>query len=267
MSLPTKQHLLQKHGLPSLFVSAMVLAGYLVNFNDNDAPLVDSNSTWCDNFETFRDAPVEDMPKGFQELTIAISAVLPMVPTLLNSRNDWSDYKIEIIKSHILGQSSSFGISEIARHFTNLPEAQFFKKCNLTYFDCKQKSLQSNLLLVSDDKNASFCNANATNKLDLMGSLHYFPASAGSLIGAGLVSFIASLMYWHHVNKEKKSLYENSPLKKYILYLCIGTIVIIFFMYCVFLYKTFNTFELYAVFSGGFLQTLIILALLGKNEQ
>lgn len=265
MSLPSNQHLLQQHGLPGLFVSAMVLAGYLVNFNVQDALDVNANSNWCDNFEMFQGVQMAQMPQGFQELTIATSALFPLVPILLNSNGKWSDFKIEMIKSHILGQSSSFGISEIARHFVEVPEAQFYKKCNLTYLDCKYKIHRANLSLVSENENASFCNTNVSNKLDLINSFHHFPASTGTLVGASVVSFIAALLYWHHVNKSNKTLYQNAPMKKYFLYLCTGLIVIIFFMYCMYLYKSCNTVDLYAVFSGGFLQTLIVLTLLGTK--
>lgn len=263
--MSTKQHLLQQHGLPSLFVTTMVLVGSFVNKNVDITDVVQPDSTWCDTFEMLQDTRIGQMPQGFEELTIATSVLLPIVPILLNYRGQ-DDFKIEILKSHILGQSSSFGISEIARHFATFPESNFFKKCNLTFFDCKEKIRHSNLSLLSDDENLSFCNTNATNKLDLMYSLHHFPASSGTLVGAAIASFIATLVYWHHMHKNNKSLYHNAPYKKYCLFTCIAIIVLVFLMYCIYLYKTCNTVEFYAVFSGAFLQVLIIVALLRQND-
>lgn len=263
--MSTKQQLLQQHGLPSVFITAMVLVGSFVNKNNGTDTSVNPDSTWCDTFEMLREVRTGDMPQGFEELTIATSIVLPIVPILLNSRG-LDDFKIEMLKSHILGQSSSFGISEFARHFATFPDANFYKKCNLTFFDCKQKIKLENLTVLSDDANLSFCNTNATNKLDLLHSLHHFPASSGTLVGAAIASFIATLVYWHHLHKSNKSLYHNSPVKKYCLFTCIAMIVLVFLMYCIYLYKSSNTIELYAVFSGGFLQVLIIVALLRQKK-
>lgn len=242
----------------------MVLAGIFVNKN-NDTDVVSPDATWCDSFEMLRETPIGDMPKGFEEFAIVTSIVLPIVPIFLNYK-ELDNFKIEALKSHILGQSSSFGISEIARHFATFPEANFYKKCNLTFFDCKQKIKHANLSVLSEDVNLSFCNTNATSKLDLLSSLHHFPASSGTLVGAALASFIATLVYWHHMQKNNKSLYQNTPVKKYCLFLCIATIVLVFLMYCIYLYKMCNTVELYAVFSGAFLQVLIIVALLRQND-
>lgn len=265
----TKQHLFKQHGFPSVIIGAMVLVGYLVNNNNinsfnNGTDVISQDSTWCDTFEVLREAQVSEMPPGFEELTIVLSIVLPIAPVLVNSLG-LDDFKIEMLKSHFLGQSSSFGMSEIARHFATLPEAQFYKKCNLTFFDCKQK-LGANLSLVSDDEDKSFCNTNST-MIDLLHSFHHFPASSGTLVGAAMASFIATLFYWHHLDKHNKSLYLNSPVKKYFLFLCIAIIVLVFIMYCMYLYKTFNSVEMYAVFFGAFLQVLIIVALLGQKEK
>ena len=265
----TKQHLLEQHGFPFVVIGAMVLVGFLVNNNNinsfnNGTNVISQDSTWCDTFEVLREAQVSEMPPGFEELTIVLSIILPIAPVLVNSLG-LDDFKIEMLKSHFLGQSSSFGMSEIARHFATLPEAQFYKKCNLTFFDCKQK-LGANLSLVSDDEDKSFCNTNST-MIDLLHSFHHFPASSGTLVGAAMASFIATLFYWHHLDKHNKSLYLNSPVKKYFLFLCIAIIVLVFIMYCMYLYKTFNSVEMYAVFFGAFLQVLIIVALLGQKEK
>ena len=259
---------LKQHGLPSLLVTSMVLVGYIINNKNETTDGIGNNQDplWCDTFEMLREVQVASMPQGFEEMTIVLSVVLPIVPVLVNSRG-LGNFKIEMLKSHFLGQSSSFGMSEIARHFATLPEAQFYKKCNLTFFDCKQKINRLNLSIVSDDADRSFCNTNTTDKVDLLNSLHHFPASSGTLVCAALASFIATLVFWHHINKHNKSLYNNSTVNKYFLLLCIATIVFVFLMYCMYLYKTFNTIELYAVFSGAFLQTLIIVTLLGQKEK
>lgn len=264
--MQTKQQLLQQHGLPTVFISTMVLAGLFVNKNTNDTEVVLPDATWCDTFEMLRETPIGNLPAGFEELTIGLSAVLPVLPVFLHSRG-LDNFKIEMLKSHVLGQSSSFGISEIARHFATFPEANFYKKCNLTFFECKQKIKHANLSILSEDKNNSFCNTNATTKLDLMSSLHHFPASSGTLVGAAMASFIATLVYWHHMHEDNKSLYQNAPLKKYFLFTCIATILLVFLMYCIYLYKMCNTIELYAVCFGAFLQVLIIVALLRQQNE
>lgn len=247
--MSTKQHLLKQHGLPSLFIGAMVLAGFLANSSN----VTDSVVKMDVDCEMLQEAQVNDLPQGFEELTIVTSIVLPILPIVLDSRGiNWGDFKIEMIKSHILGQSSSFGLLEISRHFATFPDATFFKLCNISYFECRQN------VNASID---SFCK-NTTSKFDLMSHFHHFPASSGTLVGAGMTSFIAILMYWHHITKHNKSLYHTSPQKKYFLYSCILIMFLVFFVYCIYMYKTI---ELYAIVSGAFLQVLVILALLRQN--
>lgn len=258
---------IEQHGIPGLVVVAMILIGIFMNNNVNNEQ-VHIDSSWCNTIDTLTQVQVQEMPKGFQELTVVMSAVLPIVPVLINSKSDLSDIKIETLKTHVLGQSSSFGISEIARHFAVFPEASFFTKCNVSAVECRQKLTVDNLTLVAAvANNASFCHANQTLGHDLFNSLHHFPTSTGTLVGAGIVSFIASFLYWHRINKNSKSPYYNSPRRKILLYMCIICCVAIFLMYFIFLYKTFDSIQLYAVLSGGVLQFLIIIAMLRqKNE-
>lgn len=256
--MSTKQQLLKQHGLPSLCISAMVLTGFLLHNNDGTGKM----NVNCDTFELLREAPVEDLPRGLEELTSVLSIVMPILPILVDSRElNWGDFKIEMIKSHILGQSSSFGMLEIARQFATFPDATFYKKCNISYFECQQKIDLVNVTLLWDH---SFCN-NATNKIDLMSSFVHFPSSSSTLVGASMASFIAILIYWHHITKHNKSLYHTSSPKKYFLYICISSMFIVFLVYCLYMYKTFNSIELYAIFSGAFFQVLIILALLRQD--
>lgn len=259
---------IEQHGVPSFIVIIMVAAGLCINtFVDNEQVQIDSS--WCDAIDSLSKVTIQDMPHGFQELTVVVSVVLPIVPILVNSKSDLSDIKIETLKSHFLGQSSSFGLSEIARHFTVFPEASFFTKCNLSAVECRHKQMYaSNLtLLAPDDASHSLCHVggNQTVGNELFNSLHHFPTSTGTLIGAGIVSFIASLMYWQRINKNNKTPYHNSPRRKYFLYICITLCVVVFLMYFIFLYKSFDSIQLYAVLSGGILQLLIILAMLREK--
>lgn len=255
---------IEQHGIPSIIVVVMIAVGLLINtFVDNEQVQIDSS--WCDAIDSLSKVTIQDMPKGFQELTVLVSVVLPIVPVLVNSKSDLSDIKIETLKSHVLGQSSSFGLSEIARHFTIFPEASFFQKCNLSAVECKDEKLFAlNLTLLAPDTNHSLCHSGG-NGNELFNSLHHFPTSTGTLIGAGIVSLIASLMYWQRINKNNKTPYHNSPRRKYFLYICITLCIVVFLMYFIFLYKTFDSVQLYAVLSGGMLQLLITLAMLREK--
>ena len=75
-----------------------------------------------------------------QALIITASILLPASPLLLNSKTVFNEGKQNALVAHILGQSASFGSTEMARHFLVAPNWQFFSHCNLTLSECQRMS-------------------------------------------------------------------------------------------------------------------------------
>jgi hypothetical protein len=73
-----------------------------------------------------------------QALIVAASVILPLSPLLLNSKTTFNEGKWNALLAHALGQTASFGSTEIARHFVVAPDWRFFPSCNLSLSDCQQ---------------------------------------------------------------------------------------------------------------------------------
>ena len=62
---------------------------------------------------------------GFYEAAIFIAVAAPLVPFALDPLRKWNDVKTQAVGTHLLGQSSSFGISEVLRYVGYWPNDLF----------------------------------------------------------------------------------------------------------------------------------------------
>ena len=153
------------------------------------------------------------------------------------------------------------------RHFVTIPEPLFLKKCNITVEDCISKSTLDNIPL-ADDGHLSMCavNSSVTSVNNLFDSLHHFPDKTCCLIGASLVTFLATLYFWNRINKKGKSLYEAHSFQQCLLVLVQVSCVTLVFVYIFFLYQTFEDVQIYGLFIGGLIQLMIVCSTLPKND-
>jgi hypothetical protein len=238
------------HGPMAVLVGSMVLVGSLVN-QDATVSTLYPQENWCNNATAQLQHFITAMPKGLGAATIVVVVIFPLVPMLINSETKtWNDFKIDILKCHVVGQTSVFGVSELLRHFLVSPEPTFLKTCNITAEECIVKSHVSSA-------NVSFCNTNATTLFD---SLHHFPDKTCCIIGASIVTFLATLYYWNKINKNGKSIYEAHSFKQcfliFVQILCLTLIL----TYMYFLYNTFDGVQLYGLIIGAILQCMVILS-------
>lgn len=256
------------HGPLATLVGSMVLLGALVNKNATQS--VDHpQESWCVNTSTRATTTtamgqmqdfILTMPAGLGAATIAVVIVFPIIPMVINSQTKkWNDFKVEILKCHIVGQSSVFGVAELLRHFLISPEPTFLNKCNITLEECSKKTHASKLPLTQ-----SFCNSTS---IDLFESLHHFPDKTCCIIGASIVTFLATLFYWHRINRSGKSIYQAHSMQQcfliFIQLLCLTLIL----TYLYFLYNSFDGVQLYGVLIGAILQLMVIWSTLPKKEK
>jgi hypothetical protein len=261
MSSTLQQHLVD-HGPITALVSGMILLGSLVNKNATESTVYPEES-WCVNHNVTTTADLENfisiMPDGLGAATIVIVVIFPLVPILINSRTKtWNDFKVEILKCHVVGQTSVFGVAELLRHFLISPEPTFLQKCNITAQECSLKSHAHSLLPLNDPRNISFCNASNVAATELFNSLHHFPDKTCCIIGASIVTFLATLYFWNKINKTGKSIYEAHSIQQcfliFIQLLCITLVL----TYLYFLYNSFDSVQLYGLLIGAILQFMII---------
>jgi hypothetical protein len=256
MSLDLQQHLVN-HGPLAALVSGMVLLGSLVNNNATDSNIYPKES-WCVNTTTQVEHLITTMPKGLGAATIVVVIIFPIIPVLINSQTKkWNDFKVEIVKSHVVGQGSVFGISELLRHFLVSPEPSFLRKCNITVEECSIKSHAFNLPL-NEPTNTSYCHAQDIDATELFDSLHHFPDKTCCIIGASIVTFLATLYFWNRINRKGKSIYEAHSMQQCFLILVQCICITLVFTYLYFLYNSFDGSQLYGLIIGAILQLLII---------
>lgn len=259
METSSLQQHLSNHGPFGAVLSVMVLLGCFVNYNQTDETVVPSES-WCNKtsgVEAF------SMPSGLNAVTIIMTLLLPITPLLINSQSKpWNRFKFEMLKTHVVGQGSVFGMAEVMRHVMTWPEPMFLTKCNITSEECNLKSHVKQLPLFVPNNN-SFCNVEPST--DIFDSLHHFPDKTCCLIGASVVSFFATLYLWSRANMSGKSIYEADASKKYFLIVLQTLFICCILAYLYFLYITFDAIQLYGILIGGFTQCMIIYATLPKK--
>jgi hypothetical protein len=265
MSANLQQQLVD-HGPIAALVGSMVLLGSLIN-KDATVSTVYPQESWCHNATTQLEHFLLTMPTGLGAATIVVVVIFPIVPMMINSQNkNWNDFKLEILKCHIVGQTSVFGVSELLRHFLVSPEPTFLQKCNITVEECSAKSHVYKLPIV-DPKNVSFCkNNNNIEATELFNSLHHFPDKTCCIIGASIVTFLATLFYWNRINKKGKSIYEAHSMQQCFLIFIQITCLTLVLTYLYFLYNSFDGVQIYGVLIGAMLQFMVVLSTLPTNE-
>ena len=252
---------LKKHGPFAMIIGVMGSLGLFINNNEG------SNSTVFPTLNLCSNATLEtmwsDLPKGLGPTTMALTLAFPIVPILINSKTKWNEFKFDVVKSHAVGQSSVFGVSEVLRHVLTMPEHSFLSKCNISHMDCLAKNQFQSLPLYSIN-NTSFCNSNDSKVFD---SLHHFPDLTCGFIGSSLVTFVATLYFWQNFNSKQKQLYEASSLQHVILIaLHIATIILVL-IYMYYLYKSFDFIQIVGFFIGAGIQFMIIKTTMTKNNE
>lgn len=255
-----QQHL-HEQGPFAVLLGSMLILGSFINFNQTDS-IVEPSSDWCKkNYSA-----VSSMPDGLGTMTILMTFVFPMTPLLLNSQaKAWNRFKFEMVKNHVVGQGSVFGMSEALRHILTVPEPTFLQKCNISVDDCNEKT-ELNMpqpLNPIVNKTFAFCNSSSDKIFD---SLHHFPDNTCCLIGASIVSFLATLYFWNRANMSGKSIYDAHSLKQYILISSQLLFVGVVLCYLYFLYKSFDSVQIYGLLIGGIVQFMIICSTLPKHN-
>lgn len=257
---PTLEKQLVNHGPFAALFTGMIVIGSVVNKNTTDS-IVQPNEKWCNKNILQLQELISDMPAGLGVATIIVVLLFPLVPILINSQNKfWNAFKFEIVKCHIVGQGSAFGVSEMLRHFLTLPEPTFLNKCNITLEECANKTYN----FPSATNITSFCHAE--NSHELFNSLHHFPDNTCCFIGASIVTFLATLFYWNRVNRNGKSIYELHSVKQCGLIMLQIFCIILVMTYLYHLIYAFDSVQLIGLFIGAIVQLMIICSTLPKKE-
>jgi hypothetical protein len=273
MTLDLQQQLIN-HGPMALLVSSMVLTGSFINMGATDKTVQPSKS-WCVNTTTTTTIDAEfvhllsTMPTSLRTATVIIVIIFPLIPVLFNSQTKhWNRFKVEILKCHVVGQGSVFGVAEILRRLMTVPGVDFLAKCNITDHECSAKAEKSYQLPFNDNSSAkSFCHNNEAKPTDLFDSLHHFPDKTCCVIGASIVTFMATLYYWNRINVKGKPIYEAHSIKHCMLILIQILCVVLVLAYLYVLYMSFESVQLYGLLIGAFLQLLVVFTTLpAKNE-
>jgi hypothetical protein len=179
----------------------------------------------------------ETMPVH-QAVIVAASVILPTTPLLLNSKTTFNEAKLNALLAHVLGQTASFGSTEIARHFVVAPNWQFFPSCNLSLSECQQLAPGKYRLARDNDDNdydyddnitvvaralpssslpggsSVLCQKPVGMVKDLFNSLHSMPDVYSALIGSSTIMFASNLWFWHHSNKRSKRVASSHHITK-----------------------------------------------------
>jgi hypothetical protein len=76
--------------------------------------------------------PYVPLPRGLDETAKTLSTLVPLLPIALNSVSSWNSAKTYALTSHALGQSTSFGMTELLRYLVVSPSPFLLDRCNLT---------------------------------------------------------------------------------------------------------------------------------------
>lgn len=249
---------IKQHGPAGLVALSLALTGGLVNISPNPNSTLSLQPQWCNKTLQINNS----IPTALVPLAVTASLILPMLPLLINSKTHWSEMKTEVTKSHIVGQSVSYGTAELLRHFAINPEANFLQKCNLSLEDCFDR-INTNVNLSNLCKNS----INNQDTKTLFDSLHHFPDATCTILGASFVSFVSSLAYWHYINKVGKSVYQSSPYVKMALVTFYCILIIFLCIYLMYLYKSLELAHFLSVLLGGGLQLFVSITMLKQTQQ
>lgn len=316
-----------KYGIVGVITTLMLLVGLLCNMASDKNPLLVPHPDWCHHsslYTTHQEtlanmtssttvAPltslnqsllqehqpsmyIPNMPRGLAETTAVFCFVWPLLPMLLNSRKTFNGAKMESILSHVLGQTSNFGIAEVFRTQIAYPEDLFLDKCNLSPLECLRLSQEKILLplylprppppdaLLTDGlprNPAAMCKGqfynmanNNTKKKDLFkdeaiiyNSLHHYPDSVCMLFGSALVSFVATILHWRKLNPAQKRMKEASTTVRSILTVSDIAMMTCFLFYLYNLYVAYDMLQIVGVFIGILLQVMINRTVAYKHQE
>lgn len=249
---------LKQHGPAGLVGLALALTGGLVNYSPDQNSTLNLQPQWCNKTLQINST----IPPILIPLAVTTSLILPLIPLALNSKTHWSNIKTEATKSHLVGQSVSYGTAELIRHFAISPEGSFLQKCNLSNDDC-YSHLYDNLTLGTLCKNSD----KTQNVKTLFNSLHHFPDATCSILGASFISFVSSLAYWHYMNRVGKSVYQSSAYTKMTLIGLYCILIILLCIYLMYLYKSLELAHFLSLLLGGIIQLFISIAMLKQTQQ
>ena len=213
---PVANTLAQHSSLGGLAIGFLLL-GSLIN-SDITSDLVRLDSLLDCNASLPSQLPAAGGPlnqsefaPGFAETAIFVAVATPLVPFILQPAflDNWSQAKSHALGSHVLGQSTSFGFSELLRFLDFSPNDLFVQRCNLTAPEClakKDKVLKLFGPLPSSSSSSTDATFNSSSRAlcshpgvpprQVYDSLHTFPNCLGSMLGSGLVSFILCALVW-----------------------------------------------------------------------
>jgi len=251
--------LFKDHGPVGVLIVGMLLTGSLIN-RQTDAETASnqlikvSDKHLCN--KTFDHGMT--LPKGLEETVLVLCVILPVIPLVMNK---WTENNVEMFKAHITGQTTSYGLSELLRHYTVYPESSFLKKCNISSQECKTK--RDHITLLSANETDSLCNKkfNLSNVQELFDSMHHVPNHVCALLGSSIVSFLAILFYWQRLNKDQKTPFQTeSWLQMFII--CLQSVFVFILAYYSYnLYLVLDSIQLLGVFFGGIVQVFVILSM------
>lgn len=324
------QGALRKYGIVGVITTVMFLVGVLCNTLSDKNPQLVPHPEWCHHSRLYtshqekianmtkmvttaaattttpgpttvastlqqQSLYIPTMPRGLATTTAVFCFLWPLLPMLLNSRKSLNEAKIESIMSHVLGQTSNFGIAEVFRTQIPYPEDLFLDKCNLSPEECLRMSREKRAMPLylppsaDTTDSAAMCkgqfynmhlqpsaelseedaaNVTTTPRLPrlrhsfkdeaiIYNSLHHYPDPVCMLFGSALVSFIATIMHWRRLNPTQKKLKETSATVRSILTISDIAMMSCGLFYVYNLYIAYDMSQTLGIFVGILLQVMI----------
>lgn len=126
-------------------------------------------------------------------LMLAASLSFPLLPLMLTNKD--SSGGRDALAAQLMGQSASFGASEIVRGLAFTPDRTFWARCNLTKEECQNFGIGS--IWLRDFQNSdvfadgpSLCGCPSESEfIELFDSLHSLPDLVSAMAGSALVAF------------------------------------------------------------------------------
>ena len=181
------------------FICVMITLGIFVNQfpNSQDQFVTVGKDVNCKNSQN---KPLKDGIVNEHVSTVLVF-FLPLFPLL---SPPFENQKLHTAIGHLIGQTGSFGSSEVARHFIISPQATFLDKCNITLGECTTLENTTLLLQSHASTNRSLCNNSHLPFLDIFNSLHGSPHVPSVMFGASMLTFFIAVKNRHSKREEKE---------------------------------------------------------------
>ena len=248
--LDLKQADLAKQAPIGIFGIIMILTGSFVNeYQDKSHHVrnMDCINALQDETMTLQADNFTDGGILSSALSSSLVIILPIIPLLVPP---FDNTKWQLIASHIVGQTGSFGSSEVARHFIVSPERQFYAKCNLTLDNC--------IHIINNNTLGDVCKQSQLPFAHLFNSLHGSPDVSSVMVGAGLLAFIISVNHWREKQKQEPIILNNvkNIIKAVLLIVCM--FIVTFLVIDCYLRNNHTPSQIMAsILYGVFLQALV----------